>query len=670
MQNDNYGSFPCVSIVGTGIANAVPVETKICLNSLLSRIALRLALTALLWLPCAAHAVSLEWDRNSETNVIGYRVYFGQSSRSYDSVLDANNETMLSLPPLQSGRTYYFAVTAYNNDGLESDFSDEVSYSEPAVNHPPVASDDSYSVLQNTLLNVTSGSGVLGNDSDPDGDPLTVVLVSPPAHGTLSLESSGAFSYSPAANFIGPDSFTYQCSDATASSSFATVRITVTDTPPPPNNVPIARADSYQMLRNTTLNVSSTATGVLGNDSDADGDPLTAILVSATTHGTVNLSSSGVFTYAPFAGFVGTDAFTYRCNDGKALSVIATVTISVTNVPPPPNQIPTAQADNYQTFQNTPLTVLNAGVLANDHDGNGDVLAAVLVQSTAHGALNLATNGTFTYLPQTDFVGTDVFTYCSTDGKATSDVATVTITIFAAEQPPVCPECLAALEQLVTARGGSWSTILSSAKVPENSTCLESQVIQFYTVARALAKLSDTQINEAIDAASACLTANLENELQKKQARVGTLLESKWSALASKRTGAISNQLQESTSLANMSARAKQLMKAAASLRRTEQLIASGQIAPVTLSNQVFWCRFSESGHSVQRVITCIPNGMFTLQDMTGSVITTESYVYERTAFDSANLTVWLDQSVSLVLRFGPRRGKISGDMRGWFTVP
>lgn len=78
-----------------------------------------------------SRAASLEWDRESATNVIGYKVYWGLASRSYDHVIDANDDTIIPLPALTPGTTNFFAVTAYDLDGLESDFSEEVSYAEP-----------------------------------------------------------------------------------------------------------------------------------------------------------------------------------------------------------------------------------------------------------------------------------------------------------------------------------------------------------------------------------------------------------------------------------------------------------------------------------------------------------------------------------------------------------
>lgn len=90
-----------------------------------------------LLLAANAAAVTLEWDANTETNLAGYRVYSGRSSRIYDSVTNLGLQTLITLPT-QTG-TVYYAVTAYDTDGLESDFSDEVFYTAPRIpSRPPL----------------------------------------------------------------------------------------------------------------------------------------------------------------------------------------------------------------------------------------------------------------------------------------------------------------------------------------------------------------------------------------------------------------------------------------------------------------------------------------------------------------------------------------------------
>ncbi|HEX9696363.1 MAG TPA: cadherin-like domain-containing protein, partial [Actinomycetota bacterium] len=203
-------------------------------------------------------------------------------------------------------------------------------------NEPPVASDDAYATDEDVALNVPA-PGVLANDTDPDGDPLTAAVVSGPANGTLTLNADGSFTYTPAANFNGSDSFTYVANDGTEDSNVATVSLTVNAV----NDAPVAVADAYATDEDVALNVP--APGVLANDSDAEGDSLTAALVSGPANGTLTLNADGSFSYAPAVNFNGPDSFTYKANDGTADSNVATVSLTVNAV----NDAPVAAADSY-----------------------------------------------------------------------------------------------------------------------------------------------------------------------------------------------------------------------------------------------------------------------------------------------------------------------------------
>jgi VCBS repeat-containing protein/predicted outer membrane repeat protein len=196
---------------------------------------------------------------------------------------------------------------------------------ELVVDHAPVAADDSYSTDEDTPLTVNT-PGVLGNDTDVDGDPLTAVLVAGPAHGTLALNSDGSFKYTPAANYNGADSFAYKANDGQLDSNVATVKITIN----PVNDAPVAANDSYTTDEDTMLTVNTP--GVLGNDTDVDGDPLTAVLVAGPAHGTLALNSDGSFKYTPAANYNGSDSFTYKANDGQLDSNVATVKITINPV--------------------------------------------------------------------------------------------------------------------------------------------------------------------------------------------------------------------------------------------------------------------------------------------------------------------------------------------------
>src|SRR5207247_2075609 len=124
--------------------------------------------------------------------------------------------------------------------------------------------------------------------------------------------------------YLGSDSSTYKANDGFVSSSAATVSITVGNATPAP------QADYYSIPRDVTL--SAAAPGVLANDSDADGDSLTAAIGTAPSHGTLTLGSDGHFSYVPASGYVGSDTFTYTASDGFATRAPGTVTIGVYDV--------------------------------------------------------------------------------------------------------------------------------------------------------------------------------------------------------------------------------------------------------------------------------------------------------------------------------------------------
>jgi VCBS repeat-containing protein len=312
-----------------------------------------------------------------------------------------------------------FAAASFNSDTVA------VRLNTTVTNQAPTAVADAYSTAEDTALTVNA-PGVLANDSDPDGNPLSAVLGSGPSHGTLALNPNGSFTYSPAANFNGSDSFTYRASDGTLPSNLATVAITVGAV----NDAPTAADDAYSTGEDTALTVDPP--GVLANDSDLDGDSLHTVVGSAPSHGTLTLDADGSFLYTPASDYNGSDSFTYRANDGALASNLATVTITITAT----NDGPTAAADAYTTAEDTALTVAAPGVLANDTDPDGDTLSAVAGSGPSHGTLSRNANGSFTYTPAADFNGSDSFTYRASDGTAESSPATVTITVSPINDAP------------------------------------------------------------------------------------------------------------------------------------------------------------------------------------------------------------------------------------------
>ena len=339
-------------------------------------------------------------------------------SNPYHGILVLSSNGSFTYTPA-SGYAGSDSFSYRAGDGSLSSATASVSITVSA-NHAPVATADSYSLNQDTVLNVVA-PGVLGNDSDPDGNTITAQLVSSPSHGALVLNSNGSFAYTPASGYTGSDSFSYRASDGSLTSSSVTVTLTVT----PVNHAPVATANSYSLNQDTVLNVA--APGVLGNDSDPDGNTITAQLVSSPSHGTLVLNSNGSFTYTPASGYTGSDSFSYRASDGSLTSSSATVTLTVT----PVNHAPVATADSYSLNQDTVLNVAAPGVLGNDSDPDGNTITAQLVSSPSHGALVLNSNGSFAYTPASGYTGSDSFSYRASDGSLVSSSATVSLTVNA-----------------------------------------------------------------------------------------------------------------------------------------------------------------------------------------------------------------------------------------------
>ena len=292
-------------------------------------------------------------------------------------------------------------------------------------NDPPAANDDVYETLVNTTIN----GNVVINDLDPDKNPLTVntVPVVAPAHGTVTLNASGTFTYTPVTGYIGDDSFTYSVCDngSPALCDQAVAHISVyPDDNGTANDPPFAADDAFLTEVNQAINGS-----VAPNDSDPNGNPLTwnTTAVTAPSYGVLTLSANGSFVYTPMTGYIGPDHFVYQVcdNQSPALCDVATAYIVVE---PSTNLPPIAIDDINNTIINVPVT---GNVLTNDSDPNGNSLAVTTTPTVlpSNGSVVLQANGNYTYTPNLNFVGEDQFTYQVCDNGSPSLCSTAIVTI-------------------------------------------------------------------------------------------------------------------------------------------------------------------------------------------------------------------------------------------------
>ncbi|MEI6604593.1 MAG: Ig-like domain-containing protein, partial [Verrucomicrobiota bacterium] len=335
-----------------------------------------------------------------------------------------------------------YVLTLAVTDGLLIDTA-AITITINNVNDAPVAAAQSVSTAEDTAKTITLQA------TDIENSPLTYAIVTFPSHAALSGTPPN-LTYTPDANFNGPDSFTFKANDGALDSVPATVTITVTAV----NDAPVAYDQSVSLPQNVATKIT-----LVGDD--VEGSTLTYTNVTQPTHGTLGTGAKP--TYTPAAGFSGIDSFTFKCNDGSLDSNVATVTITVTGGT---NQPPVAAAQSVSTAEDTPKPIT---LLATD--ANGDALNYSIVTQPASGSLSgIAPN--VTYTPAANYNGIASFTFRANDGSVDSNVATVTITVTAVNDAPV------ATSQSVSTSKNTAKTITLQATDVESSPLTYTTITQ------------------------------------------------------------------------------------------------------------------------------------------------------------------------------------------------
>ncbi|MCH1924277.1 retention module-containing protein, partial [Shewanella sp. C32] len=396
---------------------------------------------------------------------------------------------------LATGVTAQTVFTYTATDGTES-LTSTLTITITGTNDAPVLSPDVGAVDEDATLTVTAAQGVLSNDTDVDGDALSVTgilsgttgtatavvdgaaTVITNNYGTLTINSDGSYSFAAtgaasqalAAGVTAQTVFTYTATDGTESLT-STLTITITGT----NDAPVLQPDVGAVDEDATLTVAA-AQGVLSNDTDVDGDALsvtgilsgttgtaTAVVDGAATvitnnYGTLTINSDGSYSFAATgaasqalaAGVTAQTVFTYTATDGTA-PLTSTLTITITGT----NDAPVLRPDVGAVHEDATLIVAaEDGVLSNDTDVDGDGLSvtgilsgtsgtatavvdgAATVLTNSYGTLTINSDGSYRFAATgaasqalaTDETAQTVFTYTATDGTE-SLTSTLTITI-------------------------------------------------------------------------------------------------------------------------------------------------------------------------------------------------------------------------------------------------
>ncbi len=325
----------------------------------------------------------------------------GTVSQSGNSVIYTPNAGF------QGADSFTYTICDGNGGQASATVSVSVNCQTNTNNNPTAVSDVANVACQASTINV------LANDSDIDGDVISLCAVGVAVNGTVS-QSGNSVIYTPNAGFQGADSFTYTICDGNGGQASATVSVSVncqTNT----NNNPTAVSDVANVAcQASTINV-------LANDSDIDGDVISLCAVGVAVNGTVSQSGNSVI-YTPNAGFQGADSFTYTICDGNGGQASATVSVSVScsqgNTPP-------VATDDSGASNGDPITI---GVITNDYDPDGDTVYICGNTGAVNGTV-VQSGGSFIYTPNAGFVGTDSFTYTICDGNGGTDIATVVVTV-------------------------------------------------------------------------------------------------------------------------------------------------------------------------------------------------------------------------------------------------
>ena len=329
-----------------------------------------------------------------------------------------------TLPPdfetpddLNADNVYALTIIASDIGGLSDSASLEITVTDVFENVDPNTFADQYDVAFNLPLTVDAMNGVLANDTDDDGDPLTSTISTDPENGLATLNLDGSFTYTPDAGYSGADSFTYTASDGRGGSTIETVTLDVAQ-----NSIPVARDDTFSTDEDTPIIID-----VLANDEDPDGSSL-SLTPSSVSSGLLEQNADNTLTYAPAANANGAVSFTYTITDPEGNSDTAGVTIDIASV----NDAPVPDALDVTVDEDG---VFNGQLTATDIDSS-ELTFALDAQAT-NGSVTINPNGSFQYTPNANDNGPDSFTFSIDDGDGAVVTSSATITINSVNDAPV-----------------------------------------------------------------------------------------------------------------------------------------------------------------------------------------------------------------------------------------
>lgn len=326
-----------------------------------------------------------------------------------------SNTGEFSFTPTEAQGPNSYTLTVSVTDGTNTNL-EQIIITVNEVNVAPVASNDSISTNEDIVKTITLGS----TDSDLPLQTLTYNIVSGVSNGVLWSIVNNQLTYTPSTDYNGVDSFTFKSNDGTADSNTATISITINAT----NDAPIANPDIASVNEDTDLVIAKST--LLSNDSDIENDTLTLTAVSNFVNGSAVINGDNVV-FTPTTNYFGSASFDYTISDG-ALTSTSTVNITVN----PVSDAPVANNGSQTTNEDTLVTIDLSG-----SDIENDSLNYSIVSGVSNGVLGAISGNQINYTPNTNYNGSDSFTFKVNDGTSDSNTATISITINATNDAPI-----------------------------------------------------------------------------------------------------------------------------------------------------------------------------------------------------------------------------------------
>lgn len=388
---------------------------------------------------------------------------------------------------------------------------------------PPRAVNDTYSFNEDSVLTTTDAyglsspgfvidDGIAANDVDPEGGPLFISLLTAPANAAqFTLNNDGTFTYRPAANFFGTDTFTYRVNDGVlTSNNVGTVTINIQSV----NDAPIGNPDSLTTDEDVVIDISESV--LLANDrpgptnESGQAIQITGVSPVSVNGGSVSLVNGRVI-FIPNSNFSGTDQFTYTVTDNGTtngiaapMSSVVTVTVTVLDKNDPPITVPKTAS----VVEDTPLTLAITTLTNNDLPGPPDeagqtiTFDGVVAQSTNGGTVVISGNNVI-YTPPADFNGLDTFFYRVRDNGTSggvsdpqSNLGTVTVQVTGVNDTPrvANPIGTVTMTEDASARTIDLSQVFRDPDVVTSGDSLTYRVVSSTTPTLANATISGSQL--------------------------------------------------------------------------------------------------------------------------------------------------------------------------------